>query len=346
VTHERKTYYLDRILDRLQAGKLSPETERLFREWLADPKDQKIKEKILGSLFELIVIETNNPSDRAYEMLEEIIARIRETEQEQGSEAEEAGAKIETSIGSHRKWWKKALATAAVLLVLLAIPVTFYLYKPAQMPIRTPHVIEAVQHSMEVTLPCGSKVIMNKNTEIAYIEETYAQNREINLSGEAYLMVVPKNGAPFTVNTQDLRINVLGTTFNVNAGENNSQTVVSLYEGNVEVETGNGIENLTSQQELCWNSNSNSSSVQKISGREPAWLASTHIVSMSDIVGFIRKNYKMTVIVDEAVDMGKLFFFRFNYQASIYDMQALLSEIDRNINYEIANDTVHITNLD
>ena len=66
----------------------------------------------------------------------------------------------------------------------------------------------------EVTLPDGSTVSLNADTEVEY-EKDFKTRREIRLSGEAFFQV--QKGSKFTVVTQNGNVEVLGTSFNVMA---------------------------------------------------------------------------------------------------------------------------------
>lgn len=86
----------------------------------------------------------------------------------------------------------------------------------------------------EVVLPDGSKVILNANSTLTYQREWEAgADRRVQLSGEAHFTVTPQPAtqAKFTVATDDLDVQVLGTVFNVHAREQGTR--VTLEEGKV-----------------------------------------------------------------------------------------------------------------
>lgn len=68
----------------------------------------------------------------------------------------------------------------------------------------------------EVHLPEGSIVLLNANTRLTWYpgwEEGRA--RRVKLEGEAYFDVSHRDGQPFRVESGNIRVEVLGTTFNV-----------------------------------------------------------------------------------------------------------------------------------
>ena len=98
-----------------------------------------------------------------------------------------------------------------------------------------------------ITLPDGTSVIMNANSELRTLADWPEDSiREVWLEGEAYFSVKhTQNHQKFIVNTShELRIEVLGTQFNVNSRE--EKATVVLNSGKVKVQA------LTSQKESQW----------------------------------------------------------------------------------------------
>ena len=60
----------------------------------------------------------------------------------------------------------------------------------------------------------GSKVFLNRNSGVTYSPEN---SRMLNLTGEAYFEIKKDKNHPFTVNTRELTLSVLGTSFNFSA---------------------------------------------------------------------------------------------------------------------------------
>ncbi len=98
-----------------------------------------------------------------------------------------------------------------------------------------------------LTLPDGSLVWLNSGSEFSYPSE-FGDQRKVSLRGEAYFEVV-KKGKPFSVSTEYGEVEVMGTSFNVQAYLN-SGFVTTLEEGSVKVYNKNrqGITLLPGQQ--------------------------------------------------------------------------------------------------
>ncbi|MEM7373921.1 MAG: FecR domain-containing protein [Bacteroidota bacterium] len=88
------------------------------------------------------------------------------------------------------------------------------------------------------TLPDGSEVKLNANSEIRFAKNwTQGEHRTVWLSGEAFFDVAKDSlGATFSVITEDLEVEVLGTAFNVHC--RGKQTGVFLQEGTIRLDLG------------------------------------------------------------------------------------------------------------
>lgn len=86
----------------------------------------------------------------------------------------------------------------------------------------------------EVQLSDGTIVYLNAGTSLRYpVQFVKNQNRQVYLLGEAYFEVEKDKAHPFTVNTQNINVEVLGTKFNVDTYTENISTDVVLVEGKV-----------------------------------------------------------------------------------------------------------------
>ena len=121
------------------------------------------------------------------------------------------------------------LSMAASILVLLAIGLWFY-NRPVE-PLLV-HTAFGEQQSMQ--LSDGSQVQLNANSQMSF-QKDWGQHddREVWLEGEAFFAVEkkPTTGQKMKVITNDLVIEVLGTTFNVNSKR--ERTTVYLQEGSI-----------------------------------------------------------------------------------------------------------------
>lgn len=102
-------------------------------------------------------------------------------------------------------WLKYAVAASIILLVSVGAFMRFY----------TETVVSVAGEQISHSLPDGSKVELNAETEISYNPYWWSFKREIKLSGEAFFEV--EKGKKFTVLSQEATTEVLGTSFNIYA---------------------------------------------------------------------------------------------------------------------------------
>lgn len=105
-------------------------------------------------------------------------------------------------------------------------------------------------------LPDGSKVTLNKNTSLAYSTDHFSKKRIVKLKGEAFFDVVHDDSNPFLIEAADLKIEDVGTSFNVKAVENSGIAIISVVSGEVKVTTLTGqVFNLVAGEEISYNVN-------------------------------------------------------------------------------------------
>ncbi|MEM9389142.1 MAG: FecR domain-containing protein [Bacteroidota bacterium] len=79
-----------------------------------------------------------------------------------------------------------------------------------------------------VTLPDGSTIRMNYETEIRVPEKFEGDRREVYLIGHAHFDVVRNPEKPFIIYTEATKTQVLGTSFDINTkGEENTEVIVT-----------------------------------------------------------------------------------------------------------------------
>ncbi|WP_431214512.1 FecR family protein [Puia sp. P3] len=87
-----------------------------------------------------------------------------------------------------------------------------------------------------MNLADGSKVWLNASSSLVYPTTFTGKDRTVELTGEAYFQVAKKAGCPFFVNINGVRVEVLGTAFNINGYDDEPVIKTTLAEGVVRVE--------------------------------------------------------------------------------------------------------------
>ncbi len=128
--------------------------------------------------------------------------------------------------------WSR-IAVAVILLLVVGSSVWFLTdrkeLKQEQVLVEAPRGDKA-----QVILPDGSKVRLNSESVITY-DFTNKRYRNLTLKGEAFFEIHKDERRPFIVKANDIDIEVLGTTFNVRAYDNENEITSSLIEGSVKL---------------------------------------------------------------------------------------------------------------
>jgi transmembrane sensor len=92
-----------------------------------------------------------------------------------------------------------------------------------------------------ITLTDGTKVWLNAASSLRYPVAFNSNERNVEISGEAYFEVSHNPSKPFVIKklNNDTKVTVLGTHFNVNAYDDEASIKVTLLEGSVKVSKGN-----------------------------------------------------------------------------------------------------------
>jgi ferric-dicitrate binding protein FerR (iron transport regulator) len=139
---------------------------------------------------------------------------------------------------------------------LLISFLAYYFIQKQQAPISTSSA--EIQCPMGVRtkcqLPDGSIVFLNSGSSLKYPVQ-FTRERKVELTGEAFFDVVHNAEIPFHVNTKNLNIKVLGTTFNViaNDDEQTEEVVLQTGEVNVSLKCGKQLAVMAPNQQLTLN---------------------------------------------------------------------------------------------
>jgi len=85
----------------------------------------------------------------------------------------------------------------------------------------------------------GTKVYLNSMSKLVYPVRFSGDKREVKLEGEAFFEVQKDKHHPFVVSVNGIQINVLGTSFNINAYQDDQKVYTTLVEGKVMINSAN-----------------------------------------------------------------------------------------------------------
>lgn len=132
----------------------------------------------------------------------------------------------------------RACTVAASIVICLGM-VSYFSYNKGYNQINSQQIEMSNPFGMlsKITLPDGSKVVLNAGTTITYPSAFVTKKREVEIKGEAFFEVAHDALHPFIVKADQISIEVLGTQFNVKSYEEDDKIEVSLSEGKVKVQS-------------------------------------------------------------------------------------------------------------
>ena len=208
----------------------NPESTKKWEEWISVHPDKKeefenasdVLKTLLNAKKANVTVDKNNS-------LQDLMKVINE---EQPASA--------WTIRSLNSIWFKIAAIGLLVLGLSSLWNMVYIHRAKNEDIAYNEIIVPLGEKAQIILSDGSHVWINSASKLKYPVKFGETSRDVTLEGEAFFDVVKKHGKTFVVNTRDVKVNVLGTAFNVKCypGDNKTQTIV--VRGEVKVEEVNG----------------------------------------------------------------------------------------------------------
>lgn len=156
--------------------------------------------------------------------------RMTRAEKQLYKKLDEKKGKQNKILRIHR-WMRYAAAIAAVLVIGGA---GYWFYQDGT-ELQTMITVANEGIVKEVVLPDGTKVWLNNSAILKYPREFSEKERNVHLEGEAYFEVTKDHHKPFNVQSDAMRVRVLGTTFNFKCDKRYQIAEATLIEGEIEV---------------------------------------------------------------------------------------------------------------
>jgi len=191
--------------------------------------------------------------------------------------------------------------------------------------------ITSIERGKEIVLADGSKVWLNKNAVLTYPDKFDKNTRNVELSGEAFFEIAKNPKKPFIVNMSNATVTVVGTSFNINSKENETEIVVAT--GTVKVsDTDNSKSKLITVGYSAKVSDNNIEKYKTSSPNYLAWKTGEFVFKdtpINQVVKDLNSYYKSQIILnnDEIECMFTATFIKANLE-DIVDVLRLTCDIE------------------
>ncbi len=119
---------------------------------------------------------------------------------------------------------------ASILLIAVSSAIIYYYSTQAETQIYMAH-----DQTLRVELPDGSVVMLNRNSELVVDADFDEETRSVKLRGEAFFEVRRSPKKRFVIHAKNAQVEVLGTSFNVQAYDSIDHVEVVVETGLVKV---------------------------------------------------------------------------------------------------------------
>lgn len=255
--------------------------------------------------------------------------------------------RVNTKIGIHSEekktvWLRIFSRVAAIFILLIGIGgVWFYLQHHNH-----PKMIEisaTYGETKQVILPDQTEVWLNAGSSLKYPSEFNQKIRSVHLTGEAFFSVTKNQSKPFVVETKSLSVRVLGTKFNLKAYPNEHQTVATLQEGKIEVQTENRQkQQLTPNEQLVYNNQTSELKVAKIDSKDvPDWKngnLSFADASLGEILQTLERRFNISFDIDKSIDLStEHYTINFEQGENAEQILQILTDLAGDFSYSVKN---------
>lgn len=184
-----------------------------------------------------------------------------------------------------------------------------------------------------LTLSDGTRVFVNSMSKLEFPVNFTGNKREITLEGEAYFEVAKDKSRPFIVKIKGVRVEVLGTTFNIKAYPEDDQSFTTLVEGKVKLSSGNQSDSdyfLMPDQQAVYDPSNKGVVINKVDARKIVqWTTGRYYFSdqtLEEIMKTLSRWYDFNYTFENQAIKGVRFEGGLNKYGSIYPILDIINE--------------------
>lgn len=136
-----------------------------------------------------------------------------------------------TTKRSVRKIYLATKWAAAIVILCICTALTFVLIRPSATPLLSLYNGKG-EPTLATTLEDGSIVFLGEHSLLSYPNYFEKNKREVSLKGQAFFDISRNEEKPFSIDTELAKVEVLGTSFNIECNDNSS-FILSVKTGEV-----------------------------------------------------------------------------------------------------------------
>ncbi len=208
---------MDDLIRRYRSDSLTPDELTRLRELMNTGSDEELDAMLDSAGWD---------SDEPYTPDEERIAMMKRR------------IDLATTPAAPRLWWMKTAAVAAAVMIPLMVLGGIYvrhLILSQRQPLSYNTVATSGVDNTTVTLADGTVAIMRGESTLRYPSAFDDTLRKVDFSGQGYFDVTPDKHRRFEIATSEMKVEVLGTAFSLDARRKAEIIELALERGRVEL---------------------------------------------------------------------------------------------------------------
>ena len=182
----------------------------------------------------------------------------------------------------------------------------------------------------ELKLSDGTHVWLNSESELIYPTNFTGNTREVILRGEAFFDVAKDASKPFIVENNQMKIKVLGTSFNVSGYVSERLQNVTLVNGSVQVQIDNDSAfRISPSEQFSYDKEKQTTSIQVVNtDLYTAWTEGKYIFKdtrLEDILSKLQRWYDFEIIYLQEELKNRRFSIVINREDNLKDVLEVIS---------------------
>lgn len=312
------------ILRRLTDHTVPLEHRNIIRNWLTNSSNIPEKDAAMQEIW----LETKaEADDSTRQSLQKTIRKIQHTDH----------LMIKISLRS------RLLRYAAILILpLITGMAAWWLTKNeyAEPEMIECYVPNGKQETIE--LPDGSFIQINSGSLLIYPRKFSEKKRAVYLSGEANFKVAKNPHKPFIVSTGPLKVEVLGTKFNIEAYPDNERITTTLENGSVKIYKNDEPKKaitMKPDEQVVYNGQNQTFSINWVEASDcSAWTQGELRFAnqpLHEILTTMERKYNVHIKLSPEISTSDLYTMKFKQHETIEDAMYIFAQLAGNINYKI-----------
>lgn len=212
---------------------------------------------------------------------------------------------------------------------------------------KTHHLLIPHGQTYQIELSDGTVVTLNAESELIFPSRFETNQRHVKLKGEGFFQVAKDKNRPFIVETEQLDVRVLGTTFNVSCYNNEPVVRTTLVEGSVRIEQADITEILHPSEQYYYNKQTKRSGIGTVDTQMyTSWIQNEYLfrnATLEEVFMQLAHWYKFDIHYDNPNLKNNHFSFKVSRDMTLDQIITLINNTEQ-VFIERTNHTIHIKN--